>query len=215
MAVDPSPTFDLALSVDLGVRSVEISLRTSSLTVAVFGPSGGGKSTLLRVLAGVDRSGTGVVRVGEHEWMNTSTGVFIPPWERRVGWVPQEYLLFPHLSVRENLAYGGAPPSEISEMAELLLVGDLLGRRPRGLSGGEQQRVALGRALLSNPRLLLLDEPFSALDRPLRNHVAVGLREHLRQRQLPLVLVSHDEADAVALAQEHWLLSAGRLERVE
>jgi molybdate transport system ATP-binding protein len=147
--------------------------------------------------------------------MDTNKGVFLPPWERGVGWVPQEYLLFPHLRVRENLSFAGATLQEVQEVGELLMVDHLLNRRPRGLSGGEQQRVALGRALLSKPRMLLLDEPFSALDRPLRNHVASRLRGYVREKELLLLLVSHDEADAVALAQEHWLLSEGRMERVE
>ena len=129
--------------------------------------------------------------------------------------MPQDYLLFPHLKVRENLAFGSAPADEVEGMARRLLVDDLLDRRPRRLSGGEQQRVALGRALLAGPRILLLDEPFSALDRPLRNRVSTQLRDFVMERRIPLVLVSHDEADAVALAQEHWLLSQGRLERVE
>ncbi|MGW8264840.1 MAG: ATP-binding cassette domain-containing protein [Longimicrobiales bacterium] len=100
-------------------------------------------------------------------------------------------------------------------MARLLFVDHLLERRPRRLSGGEQQRVALGRALLSRPRILLLDEPFSALDRPLRIRVGAALRTHVTDRKTRLLLVSHDEADASALAQEHWLLSRGRLQRVE
>jgi molybdate transport system ATP-binding protein len=147
--------------------------------------------------------------------MDSKTGIFRPPWHRRVGWVPQDYLLFHHLKVRENLGYAGAKPQEVRGMAELLHVDHLPDRRPRYLSGGEQQRVALGRALLSRPKLLLLDEPFSALDRPLRSRTAAQLREYVREAEIPLVLVSHDEADALALAQEHWLLSEGRLERVE
>jgi ABC-type molybdate transport system ATPase subunit len=147
--------------------------------------------------------------------MDSSEGVFLSPWERAVGWVPQEYLLFPHLRVRENLGFGGATPEAVQEVGELLMVDHLLDRRPRVLSGGEQQRVALGRALLADPEILLLDEPFSALDRPLRSHVVSQLREHVRERSLLLLLVSHDESDAVALAQEHWLLSEGQLERVE
>jgi ABC-type molybdate transport system ATPase subunit len=119
------------------------------------------------------------------------------------------------MRVRENLAYSGASEREVKEVAKLLLVDSLLGRRPRRLSGGEQQRVALGRALLARPNVLLLDEPFSALDRPLRGRVAASLRDHIREREIPLVLVSHDELDAVALAQEHWLLSGGELKRVE
>jgi molybdate transport system ATP-binding protein len=158
---------------------------------------------------------TGVVKVGGETWLDTRQGVFVPPWERGVGWVPQDYLLFPHLSVRENLRYGGGRGSEVEEMARRLFVDHLLERRPRRLSGGEQQRVALGRALLSQPRILLLDEPFSALDRPLRIRVGAELKRYVTDRRIRLLLVSHDEADASALGQEHWLLSQGRLERVD
>jgi molybdate transport system ATP-binding protein len=206
---------ELDFRVGFGAREMKIHLETESSAVAVFGPSGGGKSTLLRTLAGVERRASGVVRVRGQYWLDTQEGVFVSPWERRVGWVPQDYLLFPHLKVRENLSFAGATVQEVGEVAELLMVDHLLDRRPRRLSGGEQQRVALGRALLSNPRILLLDEPFSALDRPLRNHVASRLRDFVRTKELLMLLVSHDEADAVALAHEHWLLSDGRLERVE
>ena len=206
---------DLALSIPLAGGGLRVDLLTDALSVVIFGPSGGGKSTLLRTLAGVERSGNGVVRVRGQTWLDTGKGVFVAPWERGVGWVPQDYLLFPHLRVQENLGYGGATAGEIREVAELLMVENLLDRRPRRLSGGEQQRVALGRALLAHPKLLLLDEPFSALDRPLRNRVASALRGYIREKNISLVLVSHDEADAVAVAQEHWLLSSGRLERVE
>jgi len=209
------PRLELDIRVPLGAGELEISLESDALTVAVFGPSGGGKSTLLRTLAGVERRATGMVRLGGEVWLDTEKGIFLPPWERGVGWVPQDYLLFPHLRVRDNLGYGGGAPREVREMAKLLFVDHLLDRRPRRLSGGEQQRVALGRALLRHPRILLLDEPFSALDRPLRNRVGSQLREYVGERKIPLVLVSHDEADAAALAQEHWLLSRGRLERVD
>lgn len=206
---------DLDFSVALGSQQLDVALKVESPTVAVFGPSGGGKSTLLRVMAGVERRARGVVRVRGETWMDTRGGVFRPPWMRGVGWVPQEYLLFPHLKVWENLGFGGATKGKIREVAEMLLVDHLLGRRPRRLSGGEQQRVALGRALLSDPRILLLDEPFSALDRPLRSQVVSSLREYIRREGILLLLVSHDESDAVALAQEHWLLSEGKLVRVE
>lgn len=209
------PGLDVDIRVPMGDGEMEIRLKSDALSVAVFGPSGGGKSTLLRTLAGVERRVAGVVRVGSETWLDTREGIFIPPWERGVGWVPQDYLLFPHLSVRENLRYGGGGPAEVEEMARLLFVDHLLERRPRRLSGGEQQRVALGRALLSRPRILLLDEPFSALDRPLRIRVGAALRTHVADRKTRLLLVSHDEADASALAQEHWLLSQGRLLRVE
>jgi molybdate transport system ATP-binding protein len=206
---------DVEIQVPMGDGELEIRLKSEAPAVAVFGPSGGGKSTLLRTLAGVEKRVTGLVKVGGKTWLDTDNGIFVPPWERKVGWVPQDYLLFPHLSVRENLRYGGGAPAEVEEMAGLLFVDHLLERRPRRLSGGEQQRVALGRALLSRPRLLLLDEPFSALDRPLRIRVGAELNTYVTERQIRLLLVSHDEADASALAEEHWLLSRGRLERVD
>ncbi len=215
MATEPESVLDLDFRVGLGNRELEVRLSAESQALAVYGSSGGGKSTILRVLAGVETRGRGRVRVGGEVWMDTSQGTFLSPWERRVGWVPQEYLLFPHLRVRDNLGFSGAPATELEEVAELLLVDHLLSRRPRRLSGGEQQRVALGRALLSRPKLLLLDEPFSALDRPLRSQVVSRLRDYIRERGLFLLLVSHDESDAVALAQEHWLLSEAGLERVE
>lgn len=213
MVADPS--LKVQIQVPSGAGELEIRLESHALAVAVFGPSGGGKSTLLRVLAGVERRARGVVMVGGATWLDTKRGVFVPPWERGVGWVPQDYLLFPHLDVKENLGYGGSPSSAVEEMARNLLVDHLLERRPRRLSGGEQQRVALGRALLANPSILLLDEPFSALDRPLRNRVGAQLKNFVEQRRIPLLLVSHDEADAAALAREHWLLSRGRLEKVD
>jgi len=210
-----SPVLDLTLRFSVGDEEVELRLASDALRVAVFGPSGGGKSTLVRTMAGVDRRASGRVVVNGRVWMDTEAGICLPPWERGVGWVPQDHLLFPHLNVRENLAYGGAEPAEVEEVAWRLFVDHLLERRPRRLSGGEQQRVALGRALLRRPDVLLLDEPFSALDRPLRGRVGEEIRRYAQEREIPLLLVSHDEADAAALAQEHWLLSQGRLELVD
>lgn len=215
MGARPDTVLELSLRLPIGAEELRLELVTEALSVAIFGPSGGGKSTLLRTIAGVERRASGIISVMGRKWLDSESGHFLPPWERGVGWVPQDYLLFPHLNVRANLAFGGASVEAVEEVAQLLLVNHLLDRRPRRLSGGEQQRVALGRALLAGPKVLLLDEPFSALDRPLRNRVAAAVREHLRERKLPLILVSHDEADAVALAQEHWLLSGGRLVRVE
>ena len=179
--------------------------------VALMGPSGSGKSTLLRALAGLEPRAEGRVNLGDEIWLDSDSGVNMPTWERRVGWVPQDTLLFPHLSLRENLAYAGSGPAEVEKMAESLFLSDLLDRRPRFLSGGERQRVALGRALLSAPRVLLLDEPFSALDRPLRSEVAAMVRAFARDNGTPIVLVSHDEHDAELLADERWVLVAGHL----
>jgi molybdate transport system ATP-binding protein len=211
----PALGIKVDIRVPLGAGELGIRLESRAHTIAVFGPSGGGKSTLLRVLAGVERRASGVVELGGETWLDSGRGVFISPWERGAGWVPQDYLLFPHLSVKENLMYGGASRGKVEEMAERLLVHHLLGRRPSRLSGGGQQRVALGRALLSRPRILLLDEPFSALDRRLRNRVGGEISTYVRENRIPLLLVSHDEADASAMAQEHWLLIRGGLRKVE
>ena len=205
----------LEASVRLPLDAVEldVSIDTVSNAVAIVGPSGAGKSTLLRILAGIERRAKGTVRFRGETWQDSSRAVWVPPWERGVGWVPQDELLFPHLTVSENLGYAGASEGAIDEMARLLSVDHLLSRRPRYLSGGERQRVALGRALLASPRLLLLDEPFSALDRVLRREVVEQVSSLARERSIPLVLVSHDETDAELMADERWILSGGVLRR--
>ncbi len=204
-------TLRVRIQLPLDAFELNVDWTPTSSTVAIVGPSGSGKSSLLRVLAGLEPSAWGIVRVNGATWLDTGAGVHVPAWERRVGWVPQEALLFPHLSVRENLSYTGPELSEVDEISELLSVSGLLDRRPRFLSGGERQRVALGRALLSKPKLLLLDEPFSALDRPLRLEIATAVREYAESTETPVVLVSHDEADAELLADQSWTLVAGRL----
>ena len=215
MADDGFGGWSLDVRVPLAARPLELTMETGRATVAVVGPSGAGKSTLLRVLAGVERRATGSVVFDGERWLDPEEGVLVAPWERGVGWVPQEASLFPHLTVRENLGYAGAGAAAVEEMAGLLEVHHLLGRRPRRLSGGERQRVAVGRALLRQPRLLLLDEPFSALDRPLRDKLAGILRSWVDEARVPLVLVSHDESDTEILADEQWQLSDGVIRRVE
>lgn len=204
---------EVAVEVPLGSRVLRLALESRHPALAIVGPSGAGKSTLLRTVAGLEPRARGFVRVDGAVWQDAGAGIRVPAWERRVGWVPQDALLFPHLSVRENLAYAGAERGDVEAVAALLQVDGLLDRRPRRLSGGERQRVALGRALLSRPRLLLLDEPFSALDRPLRSQLTSSVAALARERGLPLLLVSHDEADAAALAGERWHLADGVLAR--
>ena len=195
----------------LDAIELDVDWRPSTDAVAILGPSGSGKSTLLRALAGLEPRAVGTIRFDGAVWLDSDRNLAVPAWERRVGWVPQEALLFPHLTLRENLAYAGAEPDEVERVAELLFLTGLLERRPRFLSGGERQRVALGRALLSKPSLLLLDEPFSALDRPLRSEMATMVRAFAQDTQMPIVLVSHDEDAAEILADERWSLVAGRL----
>ena len=213
MPADTNFHLGLDLEIPFTGGGLRVELNTASTRIAVVGPSGSGKSTILRILAGVERRAYGTVLVKEHCWQDSSNGTWVPSWDRRVGWVPQETLLFPHLTVRENLSYGGALPDWVSETAALLQIEDLLDRRSRRLSGGERQRVALGRALLSKPRLLLLDEPFSALDRPLRGELSELVSDWALDRSVPIVLVSHNEEDAKWLAEERWHVGGGSLRK--
>ena len=199
---------DLDLTLGLGALRLRVALRTEARAVALTGPSGAGKSTLLRVLAGVERRARGRVAVdGE---VLQGPRVRVPAWRRSVGWVPQDATLLPHRSVRQNLALSGATDGEVRAVALELGLLPLLDRRPRHVSGGERQRVALGRALLVRPRLLLLDEPFSAMDGALREQAVRGVRRAVGQGSR-LVLVTHDERLAGALGCEVWSLSAGEL----
>ncbi len=213
MATERQHRLGLDFEIPLASKTMRVKLATESGAIAIVGPSGAGKSTILRVLAGVERRARGLVTFDDQRWQDDDTGTLVPPWRRRVGWVPQEVLLFPHLTVRDNLGYGGSSGAAVEDTAHLLQIMGLLERRPRRLSGGERQRVALGRALLTEPKLLLLDEPFSALDRPLRAELAHVVGQWSAQRGVPLVLVSHDEADAEVLAEERWHLSDGELVR--
>lgn len=188
-------------------------LRMDGARVAVlFGPSASGKTTLLRCLAGLDRPDEGRIAWRGEEWLGQ--GACLPPQRRGIGYVTQESALFPHLSVRANVAFG-APgreaASRVAEMLALFGIETLAERRVAGLSGGEKQRVALARALARHPRLLLLDEPFSALDAPTRMQLRGELRERLRRLKIPAILVTHDRNEAMALADDLLVLSAGKV----
>lgn len=178
---------------------------------ALVGPSGAGKTTLLRCLAGLHRL-PGAVRVGATVWQGART--FVPPHRRRVGFVFQDGGLLPHLSVERNLAYAEARAPERADRADLVArtgIAPLFARRPATLSGGERQRVALARALLVRPRLLLLDEPLSALDAAGRAGLLDYLAEVLPTLGIPVLLVSHDMRDAERLAARVVAMHEGRL----
>jgi molybdate transport system ATP-binding protein len=183
---------------------------------ALVGPSGAGKTSMLRVIAGLLRPQRGLVQVGDEVWMDTDRGVFVPPQRRHVGLVFQNYALMPHLSALDNVALSllHRPRAERRAAAarwleHMRLDGDLLARRPAALSGGQQQRVALARALARQPRLLLLDEPFSAVDQMSRRGLYQVLADLRRELTIPIVLVTHDLHEARMLADRLVVMDAG------
>ncbi len=199
----------LDLSHTLRPFRLELTLAVGGETVALVGPSGAGKTTVLRAVAGLLRPERGLVSVGSELWLDTQRGFFTPPEHRSVGLVFQEYALFPHLSVEQNVAFGARRP--VAPFLETYGLAPLAGVRPRHLSGGERQRVALARALARDPQVLLLDEPLAALDTQTRAEVRGELRGRLRAAGLPTVLVSHDFADAAALADRVAVIVEGRI----
>lgn len=182
--------------------------------LAVYGPSGAGKTTLLRLLAGLSRPAGGYVRVGNDVWYDQQRGIWLPPQRREVGFVFQDYALFPNMTVRQNLEFAlpnTATKTLVEELLELMDLGALARQRPWQLSGGQQQRVALARALTRQPRLLLLDEPLAALDVPTRLRLQEALAAAHQRFQLTTLLVSHDYTEIARLATRAVELDGGRV----
>ncbi|MFO7533853.1 MAG: ABC transporter ATP-binding protein [Candidatus Limnocylindrales bacterium] len=204
------PTIRAAFEVDLDAGEV----------LALFGPSGSGKTTVLRCVAGLERPQAGTIVSDGQTWFHAGRGSSFPPQARRVGYVPQGYALFPHLSVRDNLAYGirGVGRAERERRVDGLLaslgITHLAERRPSRLSGGERQRVAVGRALASDPMLLLLDEPLAALDEATKGEVRTALAETVRGAGTAALLVSHDPTDVLALADRVAVLVDGAIRQI-
>ncbi len=182
----------------------------------LFGPSGCGKTTVLRCLAGLERSAAGVVRMGGEVWQDSERGVFVPAHRRAVGYVFQHARLFPHLDVGGNIDYGrrradGKPQFDRDETCELLGIGSLLERRPGQLSGGERQRVAIARALLRGPRLLLLDEPITALDTDSRRRILPFLDRLHAVLRIPVLYVSHSIEEVTHLCDHLVVMKGGQV----
>lgn len=204
----------IALAFDLTVRQGDFVLHArDEAAVSVLGlsgPSGAGKTTLLEAMAGI-RPAAGTLRVGDRVLLDTARGIDLPPQARRVGYVPQDALLFPHLSVRANLTYGAADDRRLSHVLEMLDIRTLVDRRPAALSGGERQRVALGRALMATPALLLLDEPLAGVDPDRRGRILPYLERVRQEFSVPMLYVTHDAGELRTLADRVLLVEGGRV----
>jgi molybdate transport system ATP-binding protein len=181
--------------------------------VTLFGPSGAGKTTLLRTLAGLMKPDSGTIVVNGECWFDSSRGIDLPPQRRSIGFVFQDYALFPNLCVRENVAYGASKGEGawVEELLEAVGLRDLARRMPQTLSGGQKQRVALARALARKPRLLLLDEPLSALDVAMRVQLQDQLTALHRRFGLTTILVSHDLGEVFKLSQRVLRIERGAI----
>lgn len=187
---------------------------------ALLGSSGCGKTTVLRCLAGLESPQHGLIRWNQECWLDAALGITTSPQARRVGFLSQDYALFPHLTVMENIAYGvknwpaGDQVSLVNQFLARFQLQGLEHRKPHQISGGQQQRVALARALARNPRLLLLDEPLSALDSPLRKQLRTELRDILAPWGIPVILVTHDADEVASLADEVIMMESGKAHRL-
>ncbi|HEX7837401.1 MAG TPA: ATP-binding cassette domain-containing protein [Kofleriaceae bacterium] len=199
-----------------GEFTLDVDLDCPPGITCVMGPSGSGKSTILAVLAGLALPDAGRIAVGDEVWLDRARGVEVPVHVRRLSYVFQGLALFPHMTALGNVAYAlGDPRRDRPGKAQALLdrvgVGHLARRRPRTFSGGEAQRVALARALARSPKLMLLDEPFSALDRDLRSQLTALVRELVAELAVPLVHVTHSVAEARLLADQVVRIERGKV----
>jgi molybdate transport system ATP-binding protein len=192
----------------------------ASTALILFGPSGSGKTTILRCIAGLEWPEEGTIRFVSRTWLDTASKIRVPPQDRRIGYMSQDYALFPTHTVAGNIAYGLSElnPADrkkrVEEMVELFQLRGLEHAKPRDLSGGQQQRVALARAVAPRPQLLLLDEPLSALDAPIRQHLRGELRSLLKHLALPSIIVTHDWTETLALGDLMAVISEGRVLQV-
>jgi molybdate transport system ATP-binding protein len=211
----------VTLEVDIAHRQGSFLLETrfagDGRLTALFGPSGSGKSSLINIIAGLARPDRGRVVVDGRVLVDTEKRIFVPTHKRRVGLVFQDARLFPHMNVAANLRYGrfftpaGERYAEQEAVVDLLGIAHLLDRRPSGLSGGEKQRVAIGRALLASPRLLLMDEPLASLDEARKAEILPYVERLRDETKIPIVYVSHSVAEVARLASEVVVLAAGKV----
>jgi molybdate transport system ATP-binding protein len=208
---------ELDITSALRAFAVELKLDIGEEVVALVGPSGAGKTTVLRAIAGLHRPDQGRIASRDETWFQRGPGrrtVDLAPEARSVGYVPQHHALFPHLTVRRNVAFSGADDATVASLLRRLGIEALAGERPAQLSGGERQRVALARALARQPNVLLLDEPLAALDAHTRRVVRAELGDELSELGIPTLIVTHDFVDAAILAERIAVIVDGTLRQL-
>jgi molybdate transport system ATP-binding protein len=204
--------FELEFEITQGSFHLEIAERSDARALALFGPSGSGKTTIIEAIAGFRTPSRGTIRVAGHLLFSRASHVNVAARDRRIGYVPQDVLLFPHLNVRDNVMYGSRRGhADVHAFEELLELGDLMARRVNSLSGGERQRVALARALMSSPDVLLLDEPMAAVDLPRRRKILDALLRIRDDLKVPLVYVAHSPEEVTHIADRVLILESGRI----
>ena len=181
--------------------------------LTIIGPSGSGKTTIMRMLAGLEKPDSGRITYQDETWFDAARGINLPPQKRRLGYVSQEYPLFPHLSLYDNATFNAADRKVVEELFELFDIGHLRNSKPHMVSGGERQRCAICQALATQPRVLLLDEPFSALDVMTRRKIREQLQELKKTLTIPMIYVTHDIAEALLLADSILPVVAGNLDK--
>jgi len=208
---------DVRLHLQYSAFALEVDLHLPGRGVtALYGHSGSGKTTCLRCIAGLERAADGFVQVNDEVWQDSRSGLFVPPHKRALGYVFQEASLFPHLSVRANLEFGlkriprAQRRVDMAQATELLGIGHLLERHPQHLSGGERQRIGIARALLTSPRLLLMDEPLAALDSQRKSEILPYLERLHDELDIPVLYVSHAQDEVARLADHIVLLRDGK-----
>jgi len=198
-------TLSVSARLKLGALALDVSFDVPPGVTVLFGPSGAGKTTVLRIIAGLEKPKDAEVRLGDETWTRR------PPEARGLSLVFQSLALFPHLSALDNVRFGAKDEGEAARWLERFHVAHVADRKPPTLSGGEAQRVALARALAAQPRVLLLDEPFSSVDDALRDQLAKELFDVVREARLPTVLVTHDRNEARRYGERVVMISAGRV----
>jgi molybdate transport system ATP-binding protein len=209
------------ISLPLADFALEINVEIRNQVTAIFGPSGSGKTSLLDLIAGLRRPKSAFVQLNDRVLTDTASRIKVPTRQRRIGYVPQDLALFPHLSVRQNLLYGHKSHANSNALFSLehvtgvLEIESLADRRVTNLSGGEKQRVALARALLASPQLLLLDEPLASLDTVLKSKILPYLARIRDEFHLPMLYVTHDWTEAQTLCAEALIMERGKIARRE